>query len=405
MPRTLLSTFLLATAVVCFVLVGLILWEGGRWTGWWISVANPTSRLALGGGALFAWYALRAGKPAGAKAWAGFLGKPAMLLFSLGGCWMGAEIAVRAYLRHTQGFNTLDHFRAYEEGAAYRPRSATPMVAVVELCENRRLIYDLRPNLTMQFGGRLMITNAEGMRERLSYPETPQAPGTARVVGIGDSGMWGWGLEQDEDYLAVLETRLNQRAGGPPVEVLNLAVPGYNTWQAVEMLQAKGMRYRPDVVILGWCDNDWSLPSFLFDQREFNERDVSYLWLFLFRREEFANRVKPEVVERSAVDKERVDPVLLDSAGKEGVTQALTTLRDLSEAHGFHALMFGALKPDILAILDDVGVPYLNAYEAVPAGSVPKEWYIHGWHPRAPGHEKLAEVLEDSLRARGWLPN
>ena len=186
-------------------------------------------------------------------------------------------------------------------------------------------------------------------------------------------------------------------------EVINLAVPGYNTAQEIEMLRMKGLLYHPDVVILGWCDNDWGLPSFLFDEKTFDETGISYLWYFLFRRREFVQRTMPVVVNRNSVDLDLVDPTLLDSAGTNGVRRTLSDLQDLSNQHEFRLLVFGPLKKDILLILDELGIDSVNLFDEIPKGSVPKEWYVHSWHPRAPGHRRLAEVLEHALERRGWV--
>ena len=64
-----------------------------------------------------------------------------------------------------------------------------------------------------------------------------------RIVGIGDSGMFGWNVEQGEDYLSVLRSNLTARANGVSYEVLNLGVPGYNTQIEVESLRSKGLAY------------------------------------------------------------------------------------------------------------------------------------------------------------------
>ncbi len=395
--RHILAWILFAVALACATVVGGIAVKGGRWTFLGMSAADPMSRMFLGAMAIAGWGVLRKGLPRGTT-----VGKVCLLAVSLGVSVVAAEWGVREYLRRTQGFDSLESLKDFELGLYELPRSTTPMVAVIRLSENRRLLYENRKGLDMMFGNYPMRTNQSGMREDVDYP-IERRPESVRIMGIGDSAMFGWGVDQNEDYLGVMETLLNAREDGIAYEVLNTGVPGYNTRQELELLKAQGLAYRPDVVVLGWCLNDWSPPTFLYEQQEFDERDYSYLWGFLFRRKQFFERIAPQVIDRKKVDTERVDPTLLDDAGEEGVRRALTELRDLADTEGFKLLVFGPLKPDILNVLDALEIDRVNTYEAIPGGTFPKEFYVHALHPRAAGHALLGEALAAGLVARGWL--
>ena len=103
------------------------------------------------------------------------------------------------------------------------------------------------------------------------------------------------------------------------------------------------------------------------------------------------------------MDRDRVDPELLEASGPTGVRDALEELQAMAELHTFEVLVFGPLRDDIRAILQQLGLDYVDTYRAIPAGSMPKKEYVHAMHPRAGGHRRLAEVLEEALRQRGWL--
>jgi GDSL-like lipase/acylhydrolase family protein len=91
-------------------------------------------------------------------------------------------------------------------------------------------------------------TNSNGLRDReYAYEKTP---GTRRILVIGDSFVWGYGVEQPETFPKVLEARL------PHVDVINAGVAGYGTDQELLWLRSEGVRYRPDLVILVMCGND-----------------------------------------------------------------------------------------------------------------------------------------------------
>lgn len=98
------------------------------------------------------------------------------------------------------------------------------------------------------------ITNARGLRDRRDFAyEKP--PGTLRVLSLGDSHTQGYEVRQDATYSAVLERSL--RSHGVHAEVLNAGVSGFSTAEALAFLENEGIRYHPDVVVLGFYANDF----------------------------------------------------------------------------------------------------------------------------------------------------
>jgi lysophospholipase L1-like esterase len=70
-----------------------------------------------------------------------------------------------------------------------------------------------------------------------------------RILVIGDSFAWGYGVEESERFSQVLENRLN-------VEVINAGVSGYGTDQELLWLRTEGIKYDFDLVILVMAGND-----------------------------------------------------------------------------------------------------------------------------------------------------
>jgi GDSL-like Lipase/Acylhydrolase family len=80
------------------------------------------------------------------------------------------------------------------------------------------------------------------------------APGLQRVLVLGDSFVFGVGV--DEDHL--FTTRLEQDLHGPgPYEVVNAGVSGYATDQEYLLFQELGPALAPQAVVLVMCDNDF----------------------------------------------------------------------------------------------------------------------------------------------------
>ncbi|MEM1451289.1 MAG: GDSL-type esterase/lipase family protein [Planctomycetota bacterium] len=76
-----------------------------------------------------------------------------------------------------------------------------------------------------------------------------------RVVCLGDSFTFGWGVEDDETYPVQLERALDAEMD-TPVEVINCGLPGYNTWQEGRVFDVLVRPMQPDVVVIGWYLND-----------------------------------------------------------------------------------------------------------------------------------------------------
>jgi len=103
------------------------------------------------------------------------------------------------------------------------------------------------------WGTRVRI-NSHGMRGPERGPT--KAAGVRRVLVLGDSVVFGLGLEDDAETLpAALERELAERTG-LAVECLSAAVCGWSTWQHQRFLETEGERWEPDLVLLGFVLND-----------------------------------------------------------------------------------------------------------------------------------------------------
>jgi lysophospholipase L1-like esterase len=80
-------------------------------------------------------------------------------------------------------------------------------------------------------------------------------PGAFIVLGLGDSIMYGVRLPKQETYLEAARTILATRTQRA-VEVVNLAVPGYNTLQEDAVYRELGDRLVPNVVLLHYWTDD-----------------------------------------------------------------------------------------------------------------------------------------------------
>jgi lysophospholipase L1-like esterase len=139
---------------------------------------------------------------------------------------------------------------------------------MVEIDSNPDLGYRLRSGAIGNYAGVIVRINEQGFRDaRVSIPKPPN---TFRVVGLGDSTMFGLGVPQTENYMELLEAEFRGlMEPEQTVEFVNTAAPGYTAIQEVEMFLDTGLSLEPDAVLIQWDNNDlmapvrWVEPDFL----------------------------------------------------------------------------------------------------------------------------------------------
>ncbi len=87
-------------------------------------------------------------------------------------------------------------------------------------------------------------TNSAGFRGTREYAIKKPA-GVIRIAALGDSFVFGFGVQDQETFPAVLE------ADGGNREVLNLGVPGYGIDQIYLSYREIAKQYHPDIVLIG----------------------------------------------------------------------------------------------------------------------------------------------------------
>jgi hypothetical protein len=101
----------------------------------------------------------------------------------------------------------------------------------------------------------LVRINALGLRGGEVRPA--KAPGTKRVLVLGDSFVFGVGVDEEHLFTSRLSELLTDSPGGP-YEVVNMGVSGYSTDQEYLLFRELGRTLGPDLVLLVVTDNDFS---------------------------------------------------------------------------------------------------------------------------------------------------
>jgi hypothetical protein len=105
--------------------------------------------------------------------------------------------------------------------------------------KDESVLFEFAPDRSFQ-----VKQNSKGLRG--PEAEYQKAPGMRRILFVGDSFFWGYGVENAEVLTEIL-----QRKVGAQTEILNGGVTGYGTDQELLWLEKEGVKYQPDIVVLG----------------------------------------------------------------------------------------------------------------------------------------------------------
>ncbi|MBC8495890.1 SGNH/GDSL hydrolase family protein [archaeon] len=120
----------------------------------------------------------------------------------------------------------------------------------IQSSKNEFIAYELKPNTEIEFSGIKLSINKDGFRD-----DNFNQNADYKIIVLGDSITFGADIEAKKTYPAILEKILNEKHD-LEYEVYNAGVGGYNLHQEVESFKNKLLIYQPDLVIVGFFQND-----------------------------------------------------------------------------------------------------------------------------------------------------
>jgi len=229
------------------------------------------------------------------------------------------------------------------------------------------------------------------------------------LVVLGDSIVYGWGVERGESYLAVLEGLINNNAPHDALRrVVKAGVPGDTVGQGCARYERDVAIHNPNMALIAFGLNDGALRRTVFDaQREEIWRAERSCWARAWRRlgriirrgrrapgpvvRQDTPRVRPKVfcaalgdlIRRAKRAGARVGVLTLTPVALESRPQIETYAR-YSELIRQAARRYGALLVDVERGARDTFDPSVMLAE-------------DGVHLTASGHRWLAEVVYHHL--------
>jgi lysophospholipase L1-like esterase len=250
------------------------------------------------------------------------------------------------------------------------PEEPLRLKHIIKWNDNPLILYDLIPSIKGIFMGEKMSINEFGFRQQPVY--IGGSDDVLRVAGIGDSVMFGWGVSDEETYLALLAPYLIENGCKSGVDVVNSAVPGYNAVMAVETLNAKLLQFHPDVVIYHYVLNDLNLPSFIKKKNPVFTQKSSLLARMIKQRlrNQFASDYRlvyppEEVTDRDFIGEEDEIPDEYRSlVGLPAFEEAMQKFLELAKTNNFFPIVIThyLVPKEITERLDKLGLTILNSY-------------------------------------------
>jgi hypothetical protein len=268
---------------------------------------------------------------------------------------------------------------------------------------NDFLRFELRPNLSRPYynSGR-RVTNSMGMANpEYSYAKPLH---TRRIALLGDSQSLG---PYGQDYVALLENRLNQNCRTPDIQnyqVLNFSVYGYSVLQMMDVALDKAPLFHPDAYVVamtgletlpgaGWRAQVGRLVT--------SRTDLKYDYL-------------RQVVAQAGIQPTSRLPSIIAKLGpyiNPVITWALSQIRDHAAAQGATMVIFmipSPINPDFTSDdfdrmrkpIDTVGVPVIDLRDTYRNVNLDDIQVAPGkdFHPNVRGHALIADSLFNKLQ-------
>lgn len=314
--------------------------------------------------------------------------------------------------------------------------------ALHELRLDRPWLYGLRPGIEVTVpatGDVVYRINEDGFRDRRH--ETEKEPGVFRILILGNSVAFGYGVDERDTFASRLEAVLADRYPGRRFEVLNFAVNGYNAYNQAALLKDVGLRYQPDVVLVQFSVGVLHNPILHFDHQ-------TQMHLGMIPVEAFPDPAQRRTPPRhpwfvrmcsrlrvcAIVDEKILEPRRRDAEPLPGLVSVgprelpegpervwlRSRYREIEESArsvgaGFAVVIFpyeeqvygqaSARLQEQLAVLgreeDWVMIDLLPALSRAAAGD--PSLYLDTWHVNPAGHLVAAEVIATQLADHGLL--
>jgi len=320
-----------------------------------------------------------------------FHGFTAILLLAVLG--VGAEVVVRLFVDDGMQYD-LEMWKYANQGK--------------RISENPNIGHEHRPGAVFDAMGTTVSINQFGMRGTDTTRTKPD--GTYRILMIGDSLTFGWGVKAEETFSVRLSARL--QAENPKIEVLNTGVGNTNTQMQAEYFLSKGIEFDPDLVVINYFINDAEptptyaelglLSKYSYAWTYFTSRFDSVLRLFSTRKawkQYYSDLYGPQgnwTGARAAIG------TISERCKQAGCSVLLVNYPELRELSPYP---FADVTAKLKAAADEYDIPFLDLLPSVADQDPATLWVTKpDPHPNGRANAFFADAIYEKLSEAGLAP-
>lgn len=301
-----------------------------------------------------------------------------------------------------------------------------------------RLLWSMSPGTHRMAGVEVRI-NSLGLRG--PEVEVPRPPQEKRILVLGDSSIFGFGVTEAANFSSQLQQVLNAQPGRDRVTVINGGMVGYSSLQSIELLRMTGETLQPNLLIIAslWSDNNF---DGFTDKALLEQLNSPIVQRNTASRNLLRNSRLFVGLER-LISGQPVQQVSWVHAGEvakpgkaqrrvklEDYAQNLRTLVTLAREHHTESMLmvlphptdvsrvpenlspWGAYREAMRAVGKNTGAPVIElpqtfseaAAQAITGdtNATPPSLFLDDLHPSAAGHALMATTVATLLTENGW---
>ncbi|MDQ7821580.1 MAG: SGNH/GDSL hydrolase family protein [Candidatus Eremiobacteraeota bacterium] len=269
-------------------------------------------------------------------------------------------------------------------------------------------------------GSCTVSTNADGFR---TWPGAPpvkasRPPGTCRIICLGDSVTFGnINISDKETYPYCLEKKLSEEKTVKPVEVMNGGCQGYTSLQGLEFYRRTAVKYKPDLLIIGFLNNDLS-PCVEPDQAKLSSSEAGKFLKSLLYRSAFFRMLRVRIKGDSFLERYQGPDTAQMRVPCEDYRNAMEEFLSLASKEGTRVIFLN-LPANISGLrfkeaeyreaVRDLAFSRKAGFIDLIAPFTYYQTYYHTTlfsdmvHPTKQGNEVMADYIGEFLIDRGYL--
>lgn len=159
-----------------------------------------------------------------------------------------------------------------ESAATFLVRKiGNPLIQAKEVLNvDHSLGWRQKPFFKGSFMGIPLKTNEIGLRTNF---QNKNKKNTKKVLILGPSSTFGWGVSRNDTYSSILEDFLSKEYSRINLDVINAGQIGFSSWQGLKFYQQENLDYlKADIVIIAYGINDIDKFRFFFSS-PFSDKD------------------------------------------------------------------------------------------------------------------------------------